>query len=263
MPPFPNSIRGINNLPEDEKIAIYKTLLPEWLYTQYGVDRETLTVNGQRVVRFRCPEGSRALEIIVRRLPTDYDPMLYLNMADTFNNQLLVLLVNVNDPEAPRFNIDRDEDGNPTHLGTTCRNIEAEIAAMKAGLAPGQIRQGLRVFRQLVPVFEQFILNMEHDLFFIEPLSYHNAIVFERYGFNYVRGYQEMVNIDKQFRPGGDLYQKLTPESPFRHPDAWRSVRGRSWAIHDGILGHPFTGFQMYKRIGVNAGINTFPDSIW
>jgi hypothetical protein len=260
---YPQSIREINALPDTEKEAIYRTLLPDWLYPTYNIDPETLTVHGQRVVRFRCPAGSRALESIVRRNPADIDPMLYLNMADTFNNQLLVLLVIVNDPDAPRFNIDRDEDGNPTHLGTTSRNIPAEIAAKRAGLAPGQVRQGLRVFRQLVPVFEQFITNMGHDLFFIEPMSYHNAIVFERYGFNYVRGYQEMVNISREFQPGGALHMKLTGSSPFRCLNAWETVRGRSWAIHDGILGHPFTGFQMYKRIGHHAGVNTFPDSKW
>lgn len=262
-PMFPTSIREINALPDADKEAIYRTLLPEWLYTSYGVDRDTLTVNGQRVVRFRCPSGSRALESIVRRYAADIDPMLYLNMADTFNNQLLVLLVIVNDPSAPRFNIDHDEDGNATHLGTTSRNVHAEIDAMHAGLAPGQVRQGLRVFRQLVPLFDQFIASMGHDLFFIEPMSYHNAIVFERYGFTYVRGYQEMQNIHREFQPGGSLHMKLNPQNPFRQPNACETVRGRSWAIHDGILGHPFTGFQMYKRIGHHFGINTFPDSRW
>jgi len=189
--------------------------------------------------------------------------MFYLNMADTFNNQLLVLLVVVNDPDAPRFNIDRDEDGNPTHLGTTTRNVPAEIDAMHAGLAPGQVRQGLRVFRQLVPVFEQFVTNLGHDLFFIEPMSYHNAIVFERYGFSYVRGFQEMQNINREFQPGGAFHMKLGGDNPFRPADAWQTVRGRSWAIHDGILGHPFTGFQMYKRIGHHAGVNSFPESRW
>jgi hypothetical protein len=199
----------------------------------------------------------------VKRRATDIDPMLYLNMADTFNNQLLVLLVVVNDPDAHRFNIDIDQDGNLTQLGTTSRNLAAEEAAMRAGLAPGQVRAGMRSFRQLVPVFEEFVRNMSHDIFFIEPLAYHNAIVFERYGFNYVRGYQDMVNIHSEFQPGGALHHKLTAGNPFRQPDAWKTVRGRSWAIHDGILGHPFTGFQMYKRMGAQASVSTFPNMQW
>jgi hypothetical protein len=134
---------------------------------------------------------------------------------------------------------------------------------MQAGLAPGQIRAGLRVFKQLVPLFEQFVQRMGHDLFFIEPLAYHNAIIFERYGFNYIRGLQQMHIIHREFQPGGELYKRLSPDQPFRQPAAWQRVRGRAWAIHDGILGHPFTGFQMYKTLGKSAGVNTFPDGEW
>jgi hypothetical protein len=134
---------------------------------------------------------------------------------------------------------------------------------MQAGLAPGQVRAGLRAFRHSVPIFEDFVRNMGLELFLIEPLSYHNAIIFERYGFSYIRGYQEMVKINQEFQPDGTLYQKLNPTNPFRQIDAWKTIRGRSWAIHDGILGHPFTGFQMYKRVGIHAGVNTFSDAQW
>lgn len=260
---WPNSIREINDLPDAQKRAIYQTLLPEWLFTNYGMDRQRLTIAGQEVVQFRYPKGSRALEISVRRSVQEIDPMLYLNMADTFNHQLLVLLVVVNDLDSPRFNVDIDEQGNPTHLGTVGRNLAAEEAAMKAGLAPVQIRSGLRSFKQAVPLFEEFVQKLGHDLFLIEPLAYHNAIIFERYGFSYLRGQQEMVSIDQNFRPGGELHQKLSLDRVFRQPDAWKTIRSRSWAIHDGILGHPFTGFQMYKRIGIHGGVNTFIDAKW
>jgi hypothetical protein len=260
---FPSSIRGINDLPEDEKRAIYASLLPEWLFEQYHIDRITLLRHGYPAVIFRDAAGTRSVEIIVKRHPAEIDPVLYLNMADTFNHKLMVLLVVVNDPDAPRFNTDVDLHGNRTHFGTTSRNRYAELAAMEAGLAPGQVRAGLRVFRQSVPVFEEFVKNLGHELFLIEPLSYHNAIVFEKYGFSYVQGRQEMLRIHSEFMPGGELHRKLTLDNPFRHPDAWKTIRGRSWAIHDGILGHPFTGFQMYKRIGLHAGVNTFPDAVW
>jgi hypothetical protein len=260
---LPASIFAINQLAEEEKIAVYRTLIPEWIYAKYFIDRTTLTADGKPVVRFRCPRGSRAFEVSVWRRAGERDPMLYLNMVDTFNFQILVLLVVVNNPDAPRFDTDEDEDGNRTQLGTLSRNRPAEEAAMHAGLAPGQVRAGMRVFKQSLPVFEEFIGKMGHTMFFIEPLAYHNAISFERYGFNYVRGFQEMRRIHQEFQPGGSLHARLTPENPFRQPDAWQTVRGRSWAIHDGILGHPFTGFQMYKRIGVHAGITSFPDATW
>lgn len=260
---FPNSIRAINDLPEIEKRAIYSTLLPEWLFTEYKIDPQNLTYDGYPVVRFQAKSGTRAVEITVKRHAGDLDPMLYLNMVDTFNNQLLVLLVVVNDPAAPRFNTDIDEYGNKTLFGTASRNIYAEIAALKAGLAPGQVRAGLRVFKHSVPMFEHFVAQMGHDIFFIEPLSYHNAIVFERYGFNYLYGLAEMKRIHEGFQPDGDLYAKLDDSNPFRQKEHWKTVRGRSWAIHDGILGHPFTGFQMYKRLGIHANVQTFPDFSW
>jgi hypothetical protein len=262
---WPTTLREINNLPEEQKHAIYATLLPDWLFTDYDVDRKTLRrkSDNHQIVDFRCPAGTRAMEISVKQHPADLDPMLYLNMTDTFNNQLLVLLVVVNDPEAPRFNTDVDPQGNPTNFGTSSRNLIAEEEAMKAGLAPGQIRAGKRVFKQSVPQFEEFVKRMSHERFFIEPLTYSNAITFERYGFNYLRGAKEMSFIHQEFQPGGELHSKLTPQNPFRHPDAWKTVRGRAWAIHDGILGHPFSGFQMYKRVGHHAGVCTFPEARW
>lgn len=257
----PSSIREINSLPQADKYAIYGQLIPDWVLADYNIEPESVGPRGH--IRYMCPAESRAMELSVRREPADRDSILYLNMADTFNNQLLVLLVVVNDPDSERFNVDVDAQGNPTNFGTSSRNIPAELAAMKAGLSPGQIRHGLRAFKRSIPAFETFVSDMGLDMYLIEPLAYHNAITFERYGFNYMRGLKDMHAIHDGFQPGGDLHCKLTPDNPFRQPDFWKSVRGRSWAIHDGILGHPYTGFQMYKRVGKDAGVNTFPDATW
>jgi hypothetical protein len=260
---FPHSIFEINKLPEPEKMAIYRQLIPPWVFTDYEIDSETFMKAGAQVVRFRCPAGSRSVEITIRYHPHEIDPLLYLHMIDTFNHQLMVLLLVVNDPLSPRYNVDRDLEGHDTQFGTQSRNLPEELRALRDGMAPGQIRRGLRSFGRGVSIFEEFVSRMGHDLFQIEPLFYHNAIIFERYGFAYAYGRQEMESIHRAFLPGGELYQRLDDANPFRSRDAWQTVRKRSWAIHDGILGHPFTGFQMYKRIGIHAGINTFPDSIW
>src|SRR5690606_13801806 len=143
---------------------------------------------GEQVVRMRCPAGSRSVEMSIRHHPHVLDPLVYFHMIDTFNNQLMVLLVVINDPDAERYTVDRDLDGHETHFGTSSRNVPEEIRAMEAGLAPGQIRRGLRSFRSSIPLFEDFVSRMSHDLFLIEPLSYHNAVAFERYGFNYTHG---------------------------------------------------------------------------
>lgn len=254
--PFPGTIRLINRLSPPQKEAIYRTLLPDLLFQHFAGSHD-LTLN------FRCPYESRSAEISVYREAGDVDPMLYLHLADTFNNQLFVLLVIANDLDAPRFPIDQLPDGSSTKLGTQGRNIPAETAALHAGLAPGQVRAGLRLFKQLVPCFEAFVTRMGQSYYFIEPMAYHNAIVFERYGFQYVRGRAAMERIQREFQPGGTFFQQLDGSNPFREPSAAESVRGRSWAIQDGILGQAYTGFEMVKHIGHHAGVNTFPGSIW
>jgi hypothetical protein len=261
--PWPGSIRGINDLPPDQKNAIYQTLIPDWVFPMFRIDSAENTVRGTQVIHKRCPAGSSTVEISVYNVPESTEPVLYLHMGDTFNSQLTVLLVVINDPGAPRFNVDIDERGQSNQLGTRGRNISEETRAMEAGLAPGQVRRGLRIFRAAIPAFETFVTGMGHDLFLIEPLFYHNAIAFERYGFAYSRGFQKMKTIHQGFLSGGNLRARLDGSTPFRHPGAWQTVTGRSWSIHDGILGEPFSGIQMYKRIGVDAGVETFPGANW
>jgi hypothetical protein len=72
-----------------------------------------------------------------------------------------------------------------------------------------------------------------------------------------------MVRIQEGFQPGGDLRMRLDGSTPFRRPEAAESIRGRSWAVHDGILGEPFTGVTMYKRVAAHAGVDTFPGAVW
>jgi len=260
---WPGSIREINDLPREEKLAIYQTLIPDWVFSMFGIDPQDNTVRGTEVIHVRCPAGSTTVELSVYNVPESTEPVLYLHMGDTFTQQLIVLLVIVNNPTSPRFDIDADEQGRPNQLGTHHRNIPEELRAMDAGLAPGQVRRGLRVFRSAVPFFEQFVSRMGHELFFIEPLFYHNAITFERYGFSYSRGFQRMKTIHQEFLPGGSLHARLDGSTPFRQPDAWKTTSGRSWAIHDGILDEPLTNVQMYKRVGKRAGIETFPNARW
>lgn len=255
---WPNSIRGINDLAPEEKQAIYHTLIPPEARSLFGTSEADFPI-----IKLRCPAGSSAVEISVYADDTAHDPMLFLQMGDTINYQLAVLMVIVNDLAAPRFDIDLDHAGQPNQLGTQQRNIVEETRAMQAGLVPGQIRRGLRIFRPALTTFEAFVCNMGHALFFMEPMFYHNAIIFERYGFAYERGQQKMRTIHREFQPGGSLHALLDGSTPFRQPDAHRSIAGRSWAIQDGILGEPFTGVKMYKRVGAHAGVQTFPDAQW
>ena len=134
---------------------------------------------------------------------------------------------------------------------------------MEAGLSPGQVRKGLRLLQPATAAFEEFLISLGHELYFVEPLYYHNAVIFERYGFAYQMGKRQMERIQNGFQEGGELRQRLDGSTPFRSSKVANSIRLRSWAIHDGILGEPFTNVTMYKRLGKSANISTTPGTIW
>jgi hypothetical protein len=184
-------------------------------------------------------------------------------LTDTINGQIHILLYILNDPDAPRFDVDRMPDGSMTRFGTLKRNLDAEKAAMDANLSPGQVRHGLRLLSPAIKSFEQFVASLGHEIYFVEPLYYHNAVIFERYGFTYQMGRKLMERIESGFADGGDLNTLLNDSSHFRSKKAAHSIRLRSWAIHDGILGEPFTNVTMYKRVGKSAGITTCPSCTW
>jgi hypothetical protein len=256
------SITQINALPHEQMAQVYHRLVPLEVLTRFGIDPDTLAdADGHPL--FECKPGDTSVELSLHHVWGAEDPLLYLQLADTPNNQIEVTLAIVNDPYSERFDTDRLPDGTPTQFGTLARNIEEEIRAMKAGLAPGQVRRGLGLLRRLIPTLEQFIVGLHHDSFFIQPLAYHSTILFERYGFAYALGLGRMEWIHKAFAPGRLLCERLDGSTPFRQPSAERSVRGRSWAIHDGVLGEPYGGVKMYKRAGIHAGIVTFPNAAW
>jgi hypothetical protein len=184
-------------------------------------------------------------------------------MTDTINGQIHILLYILNDPDAARFDVDRMPDGSMTRFGTLKRNLGAEESAMAAGLAPGQVRHGLRLLAPAIKSFEQFVSSLGHDIYFIEPLYYHNAVIFERYGFTYQIGRKLMERIESGFAEGGDLNTLLNDSSHFRSKNAAHSIRLRSWAIYDGILGDHFTNVTMYKHVGKLTGITTCPSCTW
>jgi len=258
------SLASLNGLAPAERDAAYYSLLPDALFERLGLDRaRPFDAQGGPLFEVDGSPGTGVVEIRFFHPSDRRDPVLYAQLADTPNNQIIVLLLVINDPCAPRFDVDRDWQGERTKFGTLSRNVEAEVAAMQAGLGPGQIRRGLKISRAMLPAFEQFMARLGHELFFLEPLAYHSAIVFERFGFAYSQGRRKMEWIDRQFQPGGELFKRLDGSTPFRLPGADRTVRGRSWAIHDGILGESFTDIHMYKRIGKSAGLCTFPNAEW
>lgn len=259
----PTTIMGINQLSPAEKRSIYTHVIPDALIKRFNIPHNFIDINGRDLLNFRYAPGSPSVEMALRHQTDFPDPVLYGHLTDTLNGQIHVLLYILNDPDSPRFDVDKLPDGRPTVFGTHLRNIEAEIAALKAGLAPGQVRRGLRMLSAAIEKFEKFIMELHHEIFFAEPLYYHNAVIFERYGFAYQKGRKLMEWIDQGFRPGSKLRAKLDGSSPFRQPDFAESIRLRSWAIHDGILGEPFNEVTMYKVVGKSAMLNTAPNCSW
>ena len=257
----PSTIGGINRLPEDEKRKIYTQVIPRKLLERFNLpDPDSIRL--QSMLKFEFEAGSTDVEMSLFHEQRFPDPILYGHLTDTMNGQIHVLLYILNDPEAPRFDVDRMPDGRKTRFGTLMRNLEAEQAALQAGLAPGQVRSGLRMLSDAIVSFERFIESLGHDMYFVEPLYYHNAVIFERYGLAYQMGRRRMESYHAGFSKGGELLP-LLDSSPFRKAEAINSIRLRSWAIHDGILDEPFTNVTMYKQIGKSAGVNTTPGCEW
>src|SRR5574341_438996 len=152
-----SSIRQINLLPEAEREQIYRRLIPDALFEAFGIDRRTLTDgSGRRLVTFFCPADEHLVRIEVRLNPEDRDCLYLLKLDQTFDGDLELGFIIINDLRAERFDIDRDEEGPETSLGTAGRNLKEEERAMAAGLAPGQVRRGLRLYRTALRLVETF-----------------------------------------------------------------------------------------------------------
>ncbi|MEW5829836.1 MAG: hypothetical protein AB1846_13170 [Chloroflexota bacterium] len=259
----PSTIGSINLLPEQEKREIYRRVIPPELLEHFHLSPFLVDREGRSLLKLRCAPGSTSVEMSLYHKADFPDPVLYGHMTDTMNGQLHMLLYIMNDPDSPRFDVDKMPDGRPTRFGTLVRHTEAELAAMQAGLTPGQVRRGIHLLAAANRTFEEFIKSLGHEQYFVEPLYYHNAVIFERYGMAYQQGRRLMERIQAGFSEGGELLPLLNGSSPFRQPGAKDSIRLRSWAIHDGILGEPFTNVTMYKKVGKHAGVSTCGECKW
>jgi len=174
----------------------------------------------------------------------------------------------VNNPDAPRFSVDVDEQNRDTLFGRAKRNLPEEERAMRAGLAPGQVREGMRIMREVMGCLEHFSRILDIKSIALEALFYHNAIMYERRGFAYFEGFKRMQRINELFKPGGALQRLMNGATPFRQPGMEQTIRGRSWAIHDSILDdvedtvldEPWFSPRMYLMVGKPRNVLTFPD---
>ncbi|MDD2336814.1 MAG: hypothetical protein PHD01_09595 [Geobacteraceae bacterium] len=255
------TLRDINSLQKKEKDCLYSKIIPGRLFSMFSISPESFRGNdGERKIHFIAPEGLGFCRIEVRNSPVDRDPVFFLEITDTHYHQMELAFCIINDPGSPRFNVDVDENGRNNCFTTLGRNIPEEIRAMEAGLFPNQIHRGLQMFSEFLPMFESFVDSLGMEIIVAEPLSYDNAIRYERYGFDYITGKRLMLEINEGFRKGNIYQRRLDGSSPFRRAGFETTVHGRSWAIHDGILEKPWDGIRIYLQVGQNAGIDTFPE---
>jgi len=255
-----SSIQEINALPREVAEALYARLIPDELFDRFNVDPVTFCgVGGARQVRITAPADKPWARVEMRASTDDRDPTLLVDVEMSPLSVPELAFVQIADPTRPRYAIDRDVEGRDTLFGTTSRNLDEELRAMKDGLAPGQVRPGMRLLGRVLETMDRFCQLIGQEIFLIEPLFYHSAIIYERRGCGYLLGREVMEEIQAAFGDGGTFRAALDGSSPFRQPGAEVTVRGRSWALHDGVGGSAWGGVKMYKAAGRPANVDTFP----
>lgn len=264
---LPISINSLNELDQNIKQRIYRSLIPHNLLFRFDIDPITwMGPDKTTCVSLKAEAGTGKVYLEARSPFDPDDPFFILEIEDNRFHKLDLNLIVINDPNSERFATDLNDEGKSTLFGTIRRNLVAEEAALMAGLAPGQVRQGLRGSGEVLHQLETFLIGLGHRAINLEPLTYVSAWVFERRGFAYIQGHKLMNDIHEEFQPGGRLHAALDGSTPFRQPEQWRTVRGRAWAIHDGILGaidQHWDRLRMIKQIGRHANVNTFPEAMF
>jgi len=259
-------IARLNMLDEPEKKSIYRLLIPEKIFSLFEIDPATgLNRSGEMSIFYECPKGGSEATVEVKAHPGDIDPIFYIEVGDSHDLlQLLWYFIQVNDVRVPRINTDITPSGRSRWLFWDERNIPEELKALKAGLAPGQARPGLRMTDEVNQSLDRFCKTLGIVSIYMEALFYHTAIAFERNGFRYFKGEKLMRMIDREFEPGRRLYSMLDDANPFRRKSFSNTVRGRSWAIHDGVLdeleGPEFMEWvppRMYRMVGEYHQVDT------
>ena len=257
-------IQGINRLPAELKECLYASLIPSDLFTTYGVDPVSLLDReGNKALKFEFPPDQGIVKIQFKRSIFENDPIVFIQLSDTNYGQVSFEWIIINDPDSERFHIHKTDRTQFLPPGSQFRNLPEEIRAMEVGLAPGQVRRGLHKFHEIMDLIESLLSRLNIHLILGYPYAYHNAIELERIGYFYTNGREMMVEIDREFQRGGKLFAKLDGSTPFRRPGMDKTIRGRSWAIHDGIMDRGWICPTMTKIVGRRFKDYTLRDTIY
>lgn len=257
------SIKEINELPQNEKEKLYTVLIPDQIFSVFNIrNRDIEVLKNNSFSQIYCDKNSDFVKIEIKTEKAQKDWVFLLEVADTIYYQLELSLIVTGDPQCRFYDVFSDKFGHQNYFATMVRNIPEEKKALQDGLFPHQARKGLKIFDELMKRLENFAESMDKHLIETDPLAYNNAIFYEKKGFAYIHGKNLMETIDSGFHPGGLLYHRLDDSNIFRKKHYWKGLRGRSWAIHDGVLKETldtyFDNVKMYKPIGKRLKVNTF-----
>jgi hypothetical protein len=265
-------IRKISRYHQYQKEGLYRTLIPPSLYQALGINPLNLLDNdGQKIIRFFCPEGDSTCLIEIR-VPAIEDPVYSIQISDAVDQSTIEWdFLIINDPSSKKYITDLDENGRDTMFGWASRNKNEEEKAFLAGYYPGQTRKGMGLTGQVIRSLDLFCQILGIKTIKLDALFYHNAITYEKFGFSYYEGFREMQRIHELFQPGKKLHQKMDSSNIFRGKELANTVRGRSWAIHDNILcdikDDILTGSWvspvMYRMVEKPRAMVTFPDPVY
>ncbi len=249
-----------SRLGDDRVVA---SLLPRELSRHYDLPRPSpACMKSPYTYKLIRPGDRGDLRLEVWPLPSNEDPCFVVELHTNYLGQIEISWISANDLNSRRYNV-ATNGRLPLAPASGSRNIPEEIRALQAGLAPNQVRPGLRILSSALQSIELFAREQGICLLTIFPLSYHNAIEYEMHGFMYRSGKELMNRIHQGFRRGGPLFEKLDGSSPFRQPWMAGSLRGRSWAIHDGLLGAEWYAPEMYKILGSEYRVDTARGVTW
>jgi len=221
-------------------------------------------LEGNEGGRYELHDDGKSIRVKVWPRTGIADPAYVLDLKISYLGEVEIVWISINDIDAPRFDVDAM--GNlPIRPKSGRRNIEEELRAMAAGLAPNQVRAGLGCFSSALRRIEQFAKSIGAPLISIFPMAYHNALLYERSGFHYRSGGELMTHIHQGFGEGGIYRKQLDGSSPFKMPELADTIRGRSWAIHNGILREMCYVPSMYRIVGEDHSqkLDTAPGVKW
>ena len=220
------SLRGVNRLPVEIKERLYASLIPSDLLSTYQVDPISLSdQEGHPAFHFDFPPDRGVVKIQFKRSISDLDPIVFLQLSDTSYNQVEFEWIIINDPDSERFQIHISDSTQFLPPGSEFRNVPEEIRAMKAGLAPGQVRRGLHRFPEIMELVESFLSRLNIHLVYGFPYAYHNAIELERIGYFYGTGKELMLRSIKDFNPEANCLIAWTVQPHFFSP-GWKRPSG-------------------------------------